>query len=277
MSHPYFGQEVLFATKHEKEKILNPLFNEFGLKLKVGSFNTDLLGTFTGEIPRTGTPTEVAIKKARKGIEGSQLRLALASEGSIAPDPLVPFVVSDLEILAFIDTELDIEVIESYRSYEITTATSEFLPNDPLDDFLTKADFPRHRLIAKSKVSSEVFKGISSFEELKESIKRLHDQTGEKVILESDLRAHMSPSRAINIARCGEKLISRLANLCKKCEVPGFGLIGFEYGVTCSQCHVKNMRVASAEVHGCPSCDFRMSLSRNLELADPASCSICNP
>ena len=49
-AHPYRGVSASFATKHEKEKIVAPIFFTLGISLQVPDIDTDLLGTFSGEI-----------------------------------------------------------------------------------------------------------------------------------------------------------------------------------------------------------------------------------
>ena len=65
----YFGAQAVLTTKHEKAKaIALQLKAALGLKLETVEVDTDVLGTFTGEIEREGTPKETAIKKARLGL-----------------------------------------------------------------------------------------------------------------------------------------------------------------------------------------------------------------
>ncbi|MBU3646369.1 MAG: hypothetical protein FGM49_06150, partial [Candidatus Nanopelagicaceae bacterium] len=76
--HPYRGTTAAIATKHLKEQIIAPIFVELGVSLEVAAVDTDLLGTFTGEIEREGTPKEVAIRKARLGMAATGLAYGLA-------------------------------------------------------------------------------------------------------------------------------------------------------------------------------------------------------
>ena len=96
-AHPYQGITAALATKHAKEKVVAPVFASLGISLQVPDIDTDLLGTFSGEIERVGTPKEVALKKARMGMKASGLAYGAASEGSIGPDPVVPFLNSDIQ------------------------------------------------------------------------------------------------------------------------------------------------------------------------------------
>ena len=99
-SHLFRNQIVVFATRHEKEKVLFPLFEKLGLQIKALAVDTDQFGTFTGEVNRSGTIRETLRKKIREAARiDSQSRLFLASEGSFGPHPILGFGQSDLESL----------------------------------------------------------------------------------------------------------------------------------------------------------------------------------
>jgi hypothetical protein len=78
-AHPYRGVTAAFATKHLKENVVAPTFADLEISVVVPEVDTDLLGTFTSEIPRVGTPKEVVLKKARLGIQASGLSYGIAS------------------------------------------------------------------------------------------------------------------------------------------------------------------------------------------------------
>lgn len=115
----YRGRVAALATKHAKERALAwPLGRGLGLSLRVpAGMDTDMLGTFTGEIPREGTPAEVVRRKARLGITAAKLPIGMASEGSFGPHPLMPLLPSDFEVLVFVDDEEGFAV-----SQEVVTA-----------------------------------------------------------------------------------------------------------------------------------------------------------
>ena len=71
-------------TKHDKAKLVTKHFNDIlAMQVQEVVVDTDIFGTFTGEIERVGTPLETAIKKARLGIENTGNPYAIASEGSV--------------------------------------------------------------------------------------------------------------------------------------------------------------------------------------------------
>lgn len=275
--HPYRGISAAFATKHHKEMIVSPIFARLGINIVVANFDTDLLGTFSGETPRVGTPKEVVLHKARMGISHSGLSFALASEGSIGLDPLIPFVISDTECMAWIDSSRNIEIVEFYKSLEIVAAHIKIARGDSLDNFLKNAQFPEHSLIAKSENSAgQIFKGINSFKSLDAAIKTLFKES-ERVVIESDLRAHHSPSRRKNIATLAERLVARLNTLCPSCTAPGWGEVGYLFGLPCRQCRsVENNSVRGRRL-GCSTCNYKEEILNGKKSIEPAECGSCNP
>jgi len=102
---PYAGRIASLGTKHDKERAVERAFR-FALGLDVmvpADLDTDLLGTFSGEVPRTGTALEVCERKARLAMTSAGLPLGIANEGSFGPHPYIPFIPAGLEVMTFID------------------------------------------------------------------------------------------------------------------------------------------------------------------------------
>jgi hypothetical protein len=61
------GRSLLIATKHEKEQIIGPIFEkELGVTFSVPDhFDTDVFGTFTGEVERKADPITTASTRTR--------------------------------------------------------------------------------------------------------------------------------------------------------------------------------------------------------------------
>jgi hypothetical protein len=69
------------ATKHDKTKLVAQPFNDvLAMRVQEVIVDTDVFGTFTGEIERVGTPLETAVKKAQLGIKTTGNPYAIASE-----------------------------------------------------------------------------------------------------------------------------------------------------------------------------------------------------
>jgi hypothetical protein len=86
----YSGRRVALLTQHGKERVIAPVLDAArDCRVEwVNGFDTDLLRTFTGDIPRTGSQLEAARRKARIGMELSGLPLGRASGGAFGPDPM---------------------------------------------------------------------------------------------------------------------------------------------------------------------------------------------
>ena len=278
-NHPYLKSDVVLPTKHEKGRVVAPHFSKYlQMQVKEIFVDTDLLGTFSGEIERVGTAQDVVIKKALLGISSSGCPRALASEGSIGADPYIPFINSNIEFLSFVDVELSLKVIESMRTSDIVAHSTKIDSLTGIETFLAKADFPNHKLIVRSeeKPVSYCVKGISTMDELNKAISLgLNDFPTLKV--ENDLRAHCSPSRQKNISVVAEKLAMRLTNLCPECRAPGWGLIGYEKGLPCQECGTFSPTALAKEIHGCSRCGHKAMNKVLAESIDPAQCQLCNP
>lgn len=272
----YEGERIAFLTRHDKERAIGPIFaDRLGAAVEgVRSFDTDSLGTFTGEIPRAGTQVEAARKKARLAIELSGARVGLGSEGSFAPGPL-GFGVRDLEILVLIDDRRGIEVSAAVDEpgllWQQTVATRE-----ELAAAARSAGFPTHGLILRGDPRSKAIKGLRTWPELEAAFAETLRTHG-RAFLENDLRAHLHPSRMAAIARAGEALAERILSTCPACGTPGFGVVGVELGLPCEDCG-EPTSVPVADELRCVKCPERAKRRRGgKEFADAARCDRCNP
>ena len=280
-SSTYSRKEAVITTKHEKGKLVAPAFQKIlGLQVSECNTDTDTLGTFTGEIERKQSPRETVLIKARLGIEKSGVSIGIASEGSIGADPYIPFINSDLEMMAFVDAEHDIEIVESLRSTEIVTATKIIHAQDDLTEFLQRADFPNHKLIVRTQKRPTTFciKGIDDEYSLRKAIDSVKNEDPDGVVvIESDLRAHCSPSRQKIISELSAKLATRIKQCCPECDAPGWGVVTYVKGVPCSACKRISENAIKEEVLGCSKCLHQQSGKIIANLLDPSRCDWCNP
>lgn len=280
----YSGRIAALATKHEKQRALaGPLLRSLGIKLIVpASLDTDTLGTFTGEVERTGTAAEVALRKARLGMEALNLDLGLASEGSFGPHPFMPFASSGLEILIFVDDAEGYSVMERILTPKTNFAHLECATLSAAEHFAAGAGFPKHALIVRPVGNADpalIKKGIVSRAGLASAFARAIEasHTG-RVSVETDMRAHMNPTRMGVLRQLGKQLARRLRNHCTRCKCPGFGLVGVERGLPCEVCR-EPTEMLRHEIHGCPRCDQKHMLPRSdgRTSASPQYCPDCNP
>jgi hypothetical protein len=280
-NHPYLHREVVLTSKHQKLDLIAPPFRSLlNVAMRELPLDTDQFGTFSGEKERTLSQYESAVAKARLGIESSGIALAIASEGAIGSDPQIPLLNSDLELLVFVDSQAELVIAQSYRSFEIVAVTKECSAGDDLSEFLNSADFPNHGLIVRAICDGVVraVKGITDINTLKDAISSLISASDAgSVIVESDLRAHYSPSRRANIAKAAQLLAERVHAQCPGCHTPGWGVVSYERGLACSECGVEDGNAVRAEILGCITCDFTQAGKTLATSIDPARCMECNP
>lgn len=270
----YRGRPGVVATRHRKERAVAPAFASGpGLVLVApDGLDTDRLGSFTGEIPRTGTMRETARRKAMLGLEVTGLSIAVASEGSFGPHPSVPFLPIGREVLIFVDMENGIEIVEEQVSERTNFAAIDMTDGAELDGFLLRAGFPRHAIVLRS--GGRIVRGITS----RGHLDRLLQETRGPVRLETDMRAHMNPTRMGEIARLAERLARRIATPCPVCEAPGFGVIGSERGLPCECCGTET-NLVRALLSSCSCCGHMVRGPRADQrlAAKPSECPECNP
>lgn len=277
--YPYRGTTAALATQHGKEAAIAPAFRDvLGMEITVADVDTDSFGTFAGEVPRLDTPLNTAIAKARAGVAASGLRYGIASEGTIGPDPRLPFISSDLEIIVFVDVERDIVISESTRTTNVVTFRAVHHPDDDLTALMVRADFPRHGLLVRSDEGSNglMTKGIVNEADLITAIEQCFAYNG-RVIVESDLRAHCSPTRMATIATCAQLLAKRIATPCPGCSSPGWGRIEPAFGLPCAACGTTVESAIRADRSGCPACPATHAVNRPEQHVDPQWCPVCNP
>lgn len=272
---------VALATQHGKEKQFSPVFAEvLGWHITVAPLDTDVWGTFSGDVPRHLSPRDTALEKARTGARSLGYARGMASEGTVGPHPAIPFLTVDHEIAAFVDLESGIEVVESVLNPDIVAVSEIWDDTVLLEDIMEKADLPRHALIARTDSGSSpmVVKGMTSRAELERAIDTIRrDDPDATIVFESDHRAMMSPSRQVAIEECARKLATRLASLCPSCSAMGWGLVDCERGVPCRECGTLSADAISGDVEGCVRCDHRITIRRGISEVDPAHCLVCNP
>lgn len=282
-ANEYAGQVAALATRHSKDQVIAPVFAEIlGISIVVVDVDTDSFGTFTGEVPRTDTPVNVAIAKARAGIVISDLSIGLASEGTIGPDPLVPLITSDFETITFIDERRDMVLSETTRSTDIVAFRQTIDPEVDLSDLMERladrADFPHHALIVHSGDlrSGPIVKGLTDEAAVVTAIKTCMSTAGCAVV-ESDLRACFSPSRMRNIGECARKLAERIATPCLDCGTAGWGRVEPLRGLPCASCGTWIESAIRADVFGCALCPAHQEVPRTDQVVEPRWCPVCNP
>ena len=277
----YRGSRVSLLTQHGKERLLAPLL-ESAIAcsvLHVSGFDTDLLGTFTRDIPRDGTQREAARRKAQIGMELSGCSIGIASEGSFATDPVSGMLPWNREIVLWVDAEAGLEVCGSaHGPARLVQETVDTL--DALRRVAVAAGFPAQQLVLRPDDASHIVhhKGLADPLSLQAAFEAsMAASTTGRVFVESDLRAHANPARQEMIRRAGEDLVARLCSICPCCGAPGFWSVDLVPGLPCADCGLPTA-VPVADIVGCLACDHRERRPRpGPAEADPARCDYCNP
>jgi hypothetical protein len=277
----FSGRKLIIATKHQKESVIAPIAeNALGVKCFVDQkFDTDVLGTFTGEVERQLDPIATARQKCLMAMDLTGCDLGIASEGSFGPHPAIYFVDADEEIMIFIDRKHNLEII----ARELSTATNfngrELNNLDELWDFANSVNFPSHGLILrKSKADHEdIYKGIMDRGQLEEAFLTLLGKH-QKVYAETDMRALFNPTRMKVIEAATIKLINQIKSECPKCKMPGFNVSAAQRGLKCSLCGNPTNSVFSYH-YECRHCNYHQEelYPHQKTSEDPGFCDYCNP
>ncbi|MFO0417125.1 MAG: DUF6671 family protein [Pseudomonadota bacterium] len=279
----FTNSEVIFATNHSKalaakepfSRILNATVNEL-------TIDSDSLGTFSGEVERQGSMLDALRAKIKLAQNATEARFVMASEGSFGSADGLGFASQGIELLLLSDRATGAEILEQQISWHTNYSTATLSTDDELLSFLNRIGFGSHALVLYPQgiaPSELVYKGIVELSDAQRAFKdcvRLSPHG--KAVAMSDMRAHLNPTRMLNIGECCELLAKRLATPCPSCGSGGFGLGETISGLPCEGCGAPTQR-AVAEWHGCPFCKERARKPRSdgVTKASAAECEWCNP
>lgn len=274
--HPWAGRRILVATMHAKGAAILPALAGIGLAAEVLELDTDRFGTFTGEVERTGSMLEAARAKARAALDiaAAPDAIAIASEGAFGPDPVLGFLPCARELLLAIDARTGREIVQARRSLETNFASLDWPADEArLEAFLSRARFPGHALIV-AHADGRFTKGIAARAGLSEAL----DPGRRPVRVETDMRAHMNPTRMGEIAVLARTLAGALATPCPACAQPGFAFERALAGLACIDCGTPT-GLARAELLRCSACGHEAERARRdaRTHAEPGECPACNP
>lgn len=275
------NRNLVIATKHRKEVVIGPLLEkELGVRYFVPEdFDTDVLGTFSGEIERVDDPVTTLRKKCLMAMEQTNCTLGVASEGSFGPHPHIFFVPANDEMMIFIDRENNLEILARTLSTDTNFNGAEIKNIQQLKDFAETTGFPAHGLIlrpAKNDYSS-IQKGINNLKQLEAAYNTLAGKYG-TVYAETDMRALYNPSRMQVIAQTAEKLVAKIQSACPACSLPGFDVTDMRSGLPCSLCGLPTDSILYHD-YACRNCGYQKEVKypKGKTHEDPMYCNHCNP
>ncbi len=266
---------LALLTQHGKlEAVRVPLAAAGFAVFLQGGFDTDTLGTFTGEVSRRGSQLDAALAKARKAAELSGARFGLGSEGSFGPDPHIGMSPWACEVLAWWDAELGYAVHAMEQGLQTNFSQTRAQSIEGARAFASEAGFSSHGVIVGRPGDPHFDKDVPPHSDAFDDAVAQALRNG-PVWLESDMRAHRNPTRMAMIARCADRLAGQLRCTCPACSSPGFGPKAPLRGARCERCSLPTSAIR-ARLLGCGRCGHERE--EILRASVPASqCDYCNP
>ncbi|NUN64941.1 hypothetical protein HCU40_09285 [Pseudanabaena biceps] len=267
---------------HRKELAIAPILQaSLGTRVTVPqNFDSDLLGTFTRDIDRPTNQIETAKIKAEKALEIIDADLAIASEGSFFPHPMlgIPY---NREIVFLLDQKHNFSVYGEFLSTDTNFRHQEISSYEQAYNFALKVGFPSHAIVlmpnATTSAKEAIYKGITSEDMLKEAVHSLLKQEPQ-IHIETDMRSLFNPTRMNNIAKATEDLVRKLQQLCPNCNFVNFDVVKKTKGLPCQLCGLPTPSIR-AHLYQCDRCQFQQEelFPNGIKTVDPMYCNYCNP
>lgn len=277
----FAGRKLLIATKHKKEQVIAPVLTK---ALKVDCvvddrIDTDVFGTFSGEIERVNDALETCREKCRAVMRVSNCDMALASEGSFGAHPTLGFMHADEELLVFMDTRNNLEIVVRELSTKTNFNGAEIKSEKELLTFASGVLFPSHGLIMRKTAgdNSHIVKGITDINQLKDTFNYFSHHFGGAYV-ETDMRAMYNPTRMKVIKAATHKLVKKIKSFCPECALPGFWITNIRTGLPCALCGFPTRSTLFYE-YACSSCCYTIEkkFPHGKQQEDPLFCDLCNP
>jgi hypothetical protein len=278
------GKRAVLATMHRKEEVITPALAPLGLSVEVpDGFNSDQFGTFSRDIPRTGSQLEAAKAKIYAAFDlMPQARVGIASEGSFGPNPALPIMPLGRELVLLMDRATGLEITGSDATLETNYSHAVVADVEAALSFARQRDFPTHGLVVMACVDDNpcpqagLFKNLVGTAEVEHAVKLLIRRSG-AAFLETDMRASWNPTRMRSIARAAYDLVRRFESRCPNCDFPGYDVTERIFGLPCSRCG-EPTEVTKEVMLSCSACDHRETRPvSDAKTADPGLCNCCNP
>lgn len=272
------GRTAVIVTMHDKESVIEAGLAGLGLRfLPPPKIDTDGFGTFSGEIPRTGSQRDALLAKAGAGLDAvAAADFALASEGAFGPHPVYGFVPGGRELVVLLDRTSGQHVIGEDLTLDTNFASCDVRSLSEAQDFAQRIGFPDHGLLLAPPGGGGPFlKDVRDGAAFDTTIAALLAAHG-GVHLRTDMRAHRNPTRRASIARAVADLALRLDQRCPDCGFPDWRGV-LRAGRRCGWCGTETQDSAD-RLYRCRSCGLeRVEPIDPGRMADPVHCPSCNP
>lgn len=273
---------MALLTRHRKATVIAPALATVGLEVcSTDAYDTDKLGTFSGEVERTLSPLECARRKAHLACELTGLDIGLGSEGSFGGGPLPGLMNWDEELLVLVDVAHGLEIV-AMASGPVHLAQFDVQSVAEVDGRLAEFSAEQGWIL---KLPGKIIKGLLGAGQVVDQLRafdlvsddgQLRAELQGTVSVEPDLRAMYCPQRRDTIARAAEQLVDRLASPCPQCGAPDFWQRDVERGLPCVWCGDPT-ELPRAFIRRCIRCSHESRTPAAEASADPGNCPQCNP
>ena len=280
----YFqNRRAAIATMHQKESVIAPLLEQaLGLQPFVPrEFDTDQFGTFTRDVDRPANQVETAILKANAALDMSDVMIAIASEGTFAPHPHLPYLPCNREVVVLVDRQHQLTIVGEVTSLETNFSHASVSSVEAARSFAQKIGFPAHGLVVMPapdhRDRAHILKGIRTEDHLTEALTHTLKTFG-SAHLETDMRAMHNPTRMKVIQQATQNLIQKATQVCQVCGTPGLDVVEYRRGLPCELCYHPTDKIMVA-IYACQKCGDRQEVPfpHGEHFANPAECPFCNP
>lgn len=278
---PLASVEAALLTKHHKLALIGPALAKVGiLVITTDAFDTDTLGSFSGETPRLQTPLECARTKAKLAAELTVLPIGIGSEGSFGGGPYAGLLNWDDELL-LLDTQTGQEIL-AFASGPVPLANLETDQLAAIAQHLQQHDAAQGWIFSSAQGDGQgLVKGLVGFEQIHTALASAGllldaNTLTEYIKLQPDLRANMCPARRAYIQQAAKHLAERLRSLCPACYKPDFWRKAIETGLPCEVCRYPTDCIKSY-TKKCDCCGYIEQEPSRLKFAEQGHCPLCNP
>jgi hypothetical protein len=267
-------QRVALITKHQKARWIAPYLAPLGYQVYESSlFDTDTLGTFSGEVERTLSPMDAALTKAKTACELTDTDWGLGSEGSFGGGPAPGMINWNDELLCLYQASTGITI---YAHAAGPTSVQELTLDGRVPLKQKLLGLPNQLWILRFEENSvkTAEKGLSA-EKLLDRIQQL-ESASTTLKIEPDLRAMNCPQRQQMIVKAAEDLVRRLSETCPLCQAFNFVVKEKKAGLPCTLCALPTEQ-AKSWTRICDDCGHSSDEIVEQKGADPTHCQFCNP
>lgn len=277
---------VGLITKHHKRQYIQASLSaalDWQI-LELSDFDTDLLGTFSGEVERIESPESCAIQKAQRALAFEDVSLGLGSEGSFSPDQWGMMTINQ-ELLACVDRNNKVLAIgiasQPVHVENCLVKVSELAAKDTeIESFIASLPSGQGVIIAELDEEKQVIKakkGLTDSQQIHSALAEIAaNPSGSLLELSYDLRAMQCPQRQQTIAAAATDLAGRLKALCPQCQSPNFVAKRTVSGLPCELCHQPTGQTI-ANINHCDHCGFEQQEAVAHASASAVHCPFCNP